>query len=305
MIQIGVQTGGIEKCYRDVDDAYRIIKEAGFEGVDANVDHLLTSGEARNMVRPEWFNGDDRTAAEAFRPWRDGAKKYGLENFQAHAPFPTYLPGQDGEYNEYMLDVLRKTIIGCDYMDCRRLVIHPFFTPYDCALDPQKEWEVNIERYSKLIPTAKQYGVTVCLENMFTGYRGRIYAAVCSDITTACNYVDELNRIAGEKTFGFCVDTGHLLLCSLDIKNTLTELGDRVECFHVHDNNGLNDQHLAPYMGVLDWKRFVEGLREINFDKPMCFETFNIWNTFDHELCPEVMKLIARTGRMFAQRAAE
>ena len=304
MIQIGVQTGGPEKYY-GVDDSYRIIAEAGFDGVDANVDHLLTSKQVREKLHAPAFDGDDKTAVEYFRPWKDAAVKYGIKNFQAHAPFPSHLVGEDGAYNEYMMEVLRKTIIGCDSMDCHTLVIHPFFQGYPELDDPKTEWERNIERYSRLIPVAKQYGVTVCLENMFTGNRGRIYAACCSDVTAACEYVDELNRIAGEKVFGFCVDTGHLLLCGLDVKNAIVELGDRIACFHVHDNNGLNDQHLAPYMGVLDWNRFVEGLKEIGYDKPMCFETFNVWNTFDQELCPEMMKVIAKAGRMFAARAAK
>ncbi len=303
MIKVGVQTGGLER-YHSVDDSYRIIAECGFDGVDANVDHLLTSKQAREKMHTPAFDGDDATAVEYFRPWRDAAKKYGIANFQAHAPFPTHLVGEDGAYNEYMMEVLRKTIIGCDSMDCRTLVIHPFFQGYPELDDAKTERERNLERYARLIPTAKQYGVTLCLENMFTGNRGRIYAACCSDITSACEYVDELNRIAGEKLFGFCLDTGHLLLCGLDVKNTMTELGDRIACFHVHDNDGLNDQHLAPYMGKLDWNRFVEGLREIGYDKPMCFETFNIWHTVDQELCPEFMKLICKTGRMFAERAA-
>ena len=58
-------------------------------------------------------------------------------------------------------------------------------------------------------------------------------------------------------------------------------------------------------MGVLDWNRFVEGLRAIRYDKTPSFETFNFWNTIDKELCPEHMRLIAQAGRMFARRAAE
>ena len=164
---------------------------------------------------------------------------------------------------------------------------------------------MNIERYSRLIPEAKKYGVTLCLENMFTAYRGKIYSACCSDIDVACRYIDTLNEIAGQKCFGFCLDTGHLLLLGKDVKNAMVQLGDRIEAFHVHDNNGVNDQHLAPYMGVLDWNRFVEGLRAIRYDKTLSFETFNIWNTIDKELCPEHMRLIAQAGRMFARRAAE
>ena len=112
-----------------------------------------------------------------------------------------------------------------------------------------------------------------------------------------------LNRLAGDRVFGFCLDTGHLLLVGGDIKNTMVKLGDRICAFHVHDNNGITDQHLAPYMGVQDWDAFVDGLRAIGYNKTMSFETFNVWNTVDKELCPTMLKYIAQAGRMFAARA--
>ena len=145
--------------------------------------------------------------------------------------------------------------------------------------------------------------MTVCLENMFMSQRGKIMAATCANADDACRYIDTLNDMAGAKTFGFCLDTGHLLLVGGDIKNTMVKLGDRITAFHVHDNNGITDQHLAPYMGVQDWDAFVEGLKAIKFDKTMSFETFNVWNVADKALCPTLLKYIAEAGRLFAARA--
>lgn len=305
MVSIGVQTGGIVS-ENGLDGVYRIIREAGFDAADANVDQLMRYDDiVSGRVAPA-FSGTDRECVEYFKPWRDAAKKYGVTNYQAHAPFPSYVHDpQDSGYNDYLIRMLKKTIVGCDFMDCRHLIIHPFFLGYDQQLSPETEWNLNIERYSALIPEAKKYGVTICLENMFTLYRGKVYAACCSDIDTACRYVDTLNGIAGEKCFAFCLDTGHLLLASKDVRETMIRLGDRIEAFHVHDNNGVSDQHLAPYMGLLDWNRFVEGLRAIRFDRTLSFETFGIWNVVDRELAPAMMRFIAETGRTFARRAAE
>ena len=215
------------------------------------------------------------------------------------------MAGEDGGYNEKLIGMLKTCLMGCDYIGCRRLIIHPFFLGYNDQLTPEREWEVNLERDIALIPAAKEYGVTICLENMFTGHNHKIYSACCSDITTACAYIDELNRRAGARCFGFCLDTGHLLLLGKDIKNTMVQLGDRIEAFHVHDNNGLDDQHLAPYMGVLDWERFIEGLRAIGYDKTMSFETFNVFNVMHPEVACEMLRVIEKTGRMFARREAE
>ena len=114
---------------------------------------------------------------------------------------------------------------------------------------------------------------------------------------------DELNALAGERRFGFCLDTGHALLTAQDIQQVMLHLGDRIECFHVHDNNGIEDQHIAPYMGILDWDRFVEGLRSTGYQGALCFETHGAIKVFHPELAPEVLRLIARTGRMFVQKA--
>ena len=300
MIKISVQTGGPEEAL-GIDGAYKLIAECGFDAVDANIDHLVSGAQITGKKVPDYMTGEDLDR-ELLRPWKDAAEKYGLDNYQAHAPFPSYLYNEP-EYNDVLIKMLKNTIRGCDYIGCRNLIVHPFFTNYANRLDPKTEWDVNIERYSALIPVAKEYGVTVCLENMFTSYRGKIMASVCANPEDACRYIDTLNGIAGEKTFGFCLDTGHLLLVGGDIKNAMVKLGDRICAFHVHDNNGINDQHLAPYMGVQDWDAFVEGLKAIGYDKTMSFETFNVWNVVDKELCPTMLKYIAQAGRMFAARA--
>ena len=301
-MKISVQTGGIEE-YIGVDACYRMIREAGFDAVDVNLDHLLTPGQITEGKHAPVFDCEsEEEMLSYFKPWKDAAEKYGIDNYQAHAPFRSYVHGA-GEYNDYLIEVLKRTIIGCDYIGCHCLIVHPFFTNYENRLDPKTEWDVNIERYSALIPLAKEYGITVCLENMFTAYKGKIMASVCANAADACRYIDTLNDIAGAKTFGFCLDTGHLLLVGGDIKNTMVTLGDRISAFHVHDNNGINDQHLAPYMGVQDWDAFVDGLRAIGYNKTMSFETFNVWNVADKELCPTLLKYIAEAGRMFAKRA--
>lgn len=304
MMKIAVQTGGPEERL-GVDATYRLVKEAGFDAVDANIDHLVSGRDLHDRKIPEIFlTGSDKECAKSFLPWKEAAEKYGIDNYQAHAPFPSYVYDENNEeYNDQILTMLKRMIMGCDVMNCRNLIIHPFFLGYEQQLDPEKEWEINVDRYSRLIPEAKKYGVTINLENMFMAKRGKIYAACCSDITTACRYVDTLNGIAGGKQFGFCLDTGHLLLVGLDVKNAMIELGDRITAFHVHDNDGAHDQHLAPYMGVLDWNRFVEGLKAIGYNKTMSFETFNIWNVMDEEIAPKMMKFIAECGRTFARRA--
>ncbi len=303
-MKIAVQTGGISER-TGVDAAYKLIKESGFDGADANLDHVFTPGEVRRKDVPEFLkNFDEEAFFNFFKPFRDSAIKYGVENVQAHSTFPNWFTDEP-EYNAFLLDLQKKMIRASAFIGCKRLVIHPFFGMYNAQLPRDEEFRLNFESYIALAETAGENDVTILLENMFVVNRGKAYAACCSDIDFACELIDALNKEAGERRFAFCLDTGHILLTSTDIYSAMVKLGDRIEAFHIHDNNGMGDQHLAPYMGVLDWNRFVEGLRAIKFDKPLSFETFNVWNVVDNEVCPALMKFIAETGRMFAKRAAE
>ncbi|MBQ6550890.1 MAG: hypothetical protein IJL78_05740, partial [Lachnospiraceae bacterium] len=59
----------------------------------------------------------------------------------------------------------------------------------------------------------------------------------------------------------------------------------------------------APYSGRLDWDSFIEGLRDIGFDRTLSFETFAACSKVDPELIPETLRFISACGRMFARRA--
>lgn len=307
-MQISVQTGGIEEKVGSVDACYRMISEAGFDAVDVNLDHLLTSKEEKAGVIPAVFDPktSEQDMLQFFRPWKEAAGAWHLQNAQAHAPYPSrFFDVPSAGYNDFLMEALRRTIIGTAYIGCHKLVIHPFFYDYDHQMSEKDEWNLNMYCYGQLAETAKKMGVTILLENMFVRHKGRVYAAVCNDGREAASYVDALNENAGSEVFGFCLDTGHALIAGKDIRRFMNELGPRIKAFHVHDNNGHDDQHLAPYMGVLDWKRFVQGLQDIGYKDTLSFETFNVCNRYPVELYPSILKTIELTGRRFSRLAEE
>ena len=206
-MKISVQTGGIEE-HIGVDACYQLVREAGFDAVDVNLDHLLTPSQIKSGERAEAFEGTDEEILKHFMPWKAAAEKYGIDNYQAHAPFPGYVVDPTGEYNAYLLHVLEKTIMGCAYIGCRYLIIHPFFLDYANQVDDQTEWETNISRYAALIPAAKRYGVTICLENMFK-HIVRVVIYVYTYGMPVCGYAQRDGRregvclLSGYGTFAF------------------------------------------------------------------------------------------------------
>lgn len=294
-----VQTAPLVDLF-GIDDAFRIIHESGFDGVDFNIDTELPG---KNIINgePSWlFSKSDDEILEFARPYKEAGEKYGVYFHQMHAPFPSYVVNETG--NDIVMDAIKKCIMVCGYLGCKNIIVHPMFLGYDQKLSAQAEWDINIERYSQLIPMAKKYGVTVCLENMFTGYRGKIYAAVCAEMSEANKYINYLNSIAGEKVFGFCLDVGHALLVGKEIYSTIIELGDNLTTLHIHDNNGISDQHLFPYAGICDWDRFLKGLKDVGYTGALSFETFNGIHVVDNALAEPAMKWLGAIAKMFRER---
>ena len=299
-MKISVQTANIIDPL-GVDRGFAAIREAGFDAVDYNIDHELSYQDIVNGRHSAFYDKTDDGMREALRPVKEAADRNGIEIYQMHAPFPCIVKGND-EANAYIMHALKKTLMAADYLDCRHVIVHPFFYGYEDALPKAEEKQLNLERYGMLIEDSKRYGVTVCLENMFTGRRGQIYEAICSNPTEACWYIDTLNEMAGEKCFAFCLDVGHAMLLGRDIYTVIAELGSRIEALHIHDNNAREDQHLFPYMGIVDWDRFVKGLKEIGYRAPLSFETFNALNAYPPAVHPEALRLLAAIGRDFARR---
>ena len=92
MGKISVQLGGLADRF-GVEEAYRMIGEAGFDAVDVNPLPILTGPEIRAYKRSPILDMDENEILSFFRPYGDAAAKYGLLNGQAHAPYPSCMPG--------------------------------------------------------------------------------------------------------------------------------------------------------------------------------------------------------------------
>lgn len=307
MFKIAVQTGGPEDFF-GLDEAYRMIAEAGFDGVDANIDHLfpvkqLAEGDVAPCFRPET---SEKEMIQYFRPWKDAAEKYHLDNYQAHAPFPSTANGLNSpEYNAFLIEMLKKTIIGCASIDCHNLVIHAFHCDRHYKMPDEEFWQKNVESYAALAETAKREGVTVCVENLMSSNgTGNRLAGPFNRPDQAVRIVDTLNEIAGSRVFAFCLDIGHANMARNDPYEFITALGDRLQVLHVHDNDGTTDNHVAPYWGTINWDRFIEGLAAVHFNKTLSFETFRACLKTDKALCGDVLKFVERCGRLFDRKAS-
>jgi sugar phosphate isomerase/epimerase len=188
---------------------------------------------------------------------------HGLEVTQAHAPWRTPKDG-DPEERRKWLEAMKKAIRGTKLIGCSRFVVHPLLPYMDTAEHPDEVWAMNEEFLGALADYAKDYGVTVCFENMpFPAF----------PITTVEHCMEMLDRLKRDN-LKICLDTGHAAIFKgSDVASAVRLIGDRLEAVHIHDNMGKEDEHLIPGDGIIDWDALTAALKEIGFKKVFSLET--------------------------------
>lgn len=179
-----------------------------------------------------------------------------------HAPFnKSDDMWSEGELGDIALHELLDYTELCARYEIPVMVVHTFIG-FD---EPYIPTSLGIERYGLLSKRAGELGIKLALEN-----------------TEGFEYLDALmNALKGEKSAGFCWDSGHEL-CYNYGKN-LTELyGDRLICTHLNDNLGIrdftgkityiDDLHLLPFDGIHDWNEVAQRLVKCGFNGNLTFE---------------------------------
>ncbi len=300
---ISVQSGGIISRYKDKETGYRLIREAGFKALDWNMDRAWDSEKLQKKQLDHCIFEDSLEEIQNhYAAELAVIRKNGLEIFQAHAPFPSYVKNFP-EFNDYAIGVYKQCIRFCDSIGVRYLVIHGIsLRVNDETQTAETIREMNLHLYESLIPVLLETNVVVCLENLFTHYQGNVMEGICSVPEEAIWYVDHLNEKAGRECFGFCLDTGHLNILGKNQGVFIRKLGKRIKIVHLHDNRGTDDEHLMPYTGNIIWKDVIGALRDIGYEGTLNFETFRQVTSargVDEEAVPILLRAIRETGEMF------
>lgn len=74
-----------------------------------------------------------------------------------------------------------------------------------------------------------------------------------------------------EKHTGICLDTGHSFLTG-KLTERVRSFGPRLLMSHIHDNNGVYDDHLPPGDGKLPWVLLFRTFIEVGFKGPLILE---------------------------------
>ncbi len=309
MVDIGVQTKNVVDD-QNPEQGFRILRWAGFSCVDFSLNYYLTNTSLYQHRPNDFFDKSQRELENYFEPHKKGAKEAGIRIHQMHMPYPMYIPNGKKELNEYLWNVVAPKSMGlCAFFQCPYIVVHGFKLTRNLGSE-EAEWR-NTEKFlHSLAPMAKEMGITICIENLYSSLGGHIMEGPCCDVRKAVERIDRFNEQYGAEVLGFCFDTGHANLVSIDFEDFMTRLGKRLKVFHIHDNDGVGDLHQLPFTFTktrenrpsTDWDGFVKGLRQIHFDGVLSFETAPVLTTFPEEMKAEVLSFIARIGKYFGDQ---
>ena len=213
----------------------------------------------------DFFRLDEQAFEAELKRQRRAVEEGGIVFSQTHAPWrypPRDLEPAD---KEERLQAMMKSIRGTAYLGCSNFVVHPIM-PFgaNSAENSETVIDINCEFMGKLSEAGKEYGVTVCLENM---------PFPKLPITTAKHVKDFAKRINSDY-FKVCLDTGHALVCKETLAESVRYIGkEYLATLHVHDNDGTADRHLRMYEGIGEWEAFSDALADIGFDGTFSIET--------------------------------
>ena len=262
-----------------------ILAKAGFDALDYTFTPWMERGEM---------------------PWnRDNYKEYakevnliardnGIIFNQAHAPFifhESYLP----DWNREIMPLQIRCMEACALLGIPHMVVHPVHhLPY--TRNKKTIWDLNKEYYNRLQPYAREFGVKICLENMFglDPRNNRYVLDMFSEPHDYAQFYDELNN---SEDFICLVDTGHSQIVGEDAADTIRVLGDRVKGTHINDNSLVGDDHLIPYDGKIDWDDVMKALAEVHYEGDLTFEALHLYEGFDENFYLTRAKYLHDVGR--------
>lgn len=243
-------TAEFESFFKSPIDSVKAMHRSGFTNIDLSF---------FSECKPDsvYLQDDWRTIVDELKAYGDNN---GVTYVQAHCPTGNPL-SMDASY-DLMLRAQIRSLEVCGLLGIKNAVIHAGSAP---GIGREEFYERNRAYIQKLIPTLEAAGVTLCVENSATVNRpGVFYFVDGRELKQFLDYVDHPLVHA-------CWDTGHANLEGPQYDEIL-KLGDHLRAVHINDNFGKLDDHVLPFMGILNMDEVMTALLAIDFKGYFTFE---------------------------------
>lgn len=307
MLKLGIQTQHILKDDNLVE-GFQMIRNAGFDCVDCSLHQYLLNVDIYQGRLNNFFDQSIDELEKFFQQHKSAAENAGIKIHQMHMPYPVFV--EMSKNNDYLEKVMAvKSLQICSFLNCKYIVIHGIKLTNFIGSE-ELEWQQTRSFLEKLAPLARELNIIMCVENLYNSTAKHLTEGPCCNAKKMIERIDQFNDKFKAEVLGFCFDTGHANLLGLDFEKFITILGDRLKVLHIHDNDGVRDLHQVPFTfskhrenpSTTDWNGFINGLKNIHFDKVLNFETGSVMNAFPQELKQDVLIFLAKIGKYFANK---
>lgn len=240
------------------------------EGAKKMKTHGYGYADFQNLADPStpFFTQDEDAFIAEIKRIRRDAENEGIYFWQSHGLWCWPPPAcATPEELAKCVDDVKKGIRGSAAVGAKYFILHPLM-PFGWQMFGDEHvdefFEINYNFFREVVAYAEKQGVIICLENM------PMPDLPLGSVKAIVDFVKKINH----PNLKICLDTGHVLVFGEQPSDAVRLIGrDLLATLHVHDNNGVRDQHLDPYQGVCKWDDFVSALKEIGFEGVFSMET--------------------------------
>lgn len=250
------------KAIIPIIDCVKKLHKIGYEDVDFNF--CLMNQYDLELTNDKWMDW--------VKEMKELLAELNMTASQSHTPFYNVLDPSSVADHEHTEEMVRRSIIAAGELGVKATVIHA--GSYLGGSDYKKILRDNLEYLKPHVELAAKYGMSIAVENLFdkvnkaTGIRQDRYMARTCDVIELCDALRERYD-----NVGICWDFGHANEMGLNQTEALEQIGGRLIAVHVQDNYGVNDDHLLPYHGTVEWEPIMKTLKKINYQGVFAYET--------------------------------
>ena len=177
-----------------------------------------------------------------------------------HAPFMDLRPGaMDPEIRKVTAARLQQVFDLVPYFRPISVVCHASFDKRYYVSNEHEWLENSIETWKHFLAQAIDMNTMVALENVYE---------------TDCQYLRLLLDALASPHICFCFDTGHFNVYSAEpLEEWMNCLGPLIGQIHIHDNNGLLDEHLPVGEGSFPFQAFFKMIHQRALKPVVTLET--------------------------------
>lgn len=231
----GIYVSANPGFHANIIDVARCIKEAGFDGLFLNINEGDLSFEDVDAVRKQ-----DLDIESLHLPYRN--QQVFINELWA-----------DTENCIEIVSFLKKYIHLASVSGIKSVIMHVTngYTPPPIS-------SKGLVHFVRIADYCQQNGVRLAIENI-----------------KRFDYVQYLLSALRDYNVGFCFDIGHANAFTKNLySNIWNDALENLSHVHIHDNNGINDLHLMPGMGNIDYSYIIPILKEWKPDINMTLELY-------------------------------